>query len=360
MVVQPQTLQASPSVGRLEAGQPLQSTRRPHLTASAEPYSRPPPTTYETVAPAFGSSGGYQDALQHEFREQRHHGSGGSKTSRSPAQETREVRKIASRELQPQPERMRSARVSYGHDTDIRVQLADKDSEIARKDSEIARMKKEKEKYEVSARKEEEHQRKHDYREKYREIKERERHLEERERAMRERENAAASRQDRIELRERKVVERETWMAEREADTKCREAKLSERESKLADREAELMKNCQEIESMRFELDDKKARLEQVQEEVDERKKALDEEEERFRARERQHMEALRDAQVFRSKGRPSPRNKENIELAKQLEEQREAAHGIKLQGWKQQKPEAVEAWLLSPVAGTGEMVSGR
>mmetsp|Transcript_146508 Transcript_146508/g.255576 ORF Transcript_146508/g.255576 Transcript_146508/m.255576 type:complete len:695 (-) Transcript_146508:212-2296(-) len=156
------------------------------------------------------------------------------------------------------------------------------------------------------------------------------------------------------------VRQRERELATQQAALMdSRNAALADREAAQANREAiqakteaiqkkteEMQLQRQELQTLRFELEDRDAGL-------NKREEVLAQEEDRLRTlrkqleeRERQHIEACREAQVLRqhptSSRRLSPHSvgKENQNIRKQLEEQQDRMHEIKQMGWKQEKPQ--------------------
>jgi len=150
--------------------------------------------------------------------------------------------------------------------------------------------------------------------------------------------------QEKLRLRERSVVDREADLVAREKRVADREADLAKMFDRLTEREAQYRKESQarsgdltakeeelraqvrDLKQRHADLDHWEAKLKQDEERCRDLKRGLDERDARW-------QEASKDATVILKphlKPRLSPRGKENVELQRQLEEQRGLMHKIK------------------------------
>lgn len=149
--------------------------------------------------------------------------------------------------------------------------------------------------------------------------------------------------------REREVRRRESAQSEREAGVSKREAALAEREAKLGEDQgrfnAEKVQFAEEVAQLREEQEAQSRKLARREAEITYREENIEGEADKYsqwtkqiEERERQHIEACKEAQVLRSVRRSSSGGpgKENNELWKQMEEQQDRMHKIKQHGWKQ------------------------
>lgn len=153
-------------------------------------------------------------------------------------------------------------------------------------------------------------------------------------------EEARRRQQAELALRERDLALREQRLAEREAEVAAREQRLGVREADLADRWKELTDRqeqwrqqhaaeAEELQLSRTDAEQMASRLRDEEERLRELRRQLDERDLRW-------AEATKDAHVLKHhlhvhKPRLSPRGgKENMELMRQLEEQRGLLHEIK------------------------------
>jgi len=126
------------------------------------------------------------------------------------------------------------------------------------------------------------------------------------------------------------VLKREKKIAERESELRTAEANLSQREKDVADRENLLNKleaqRHKDLREREEELQQKASHWWEEEGKQRERQKQLD-------FREMNHMNAIKEANMNQALFKPtrvSPRNKENREVAKMLEDQRVKNHSIK------------------------------
>lgn len=134
--------------------------------------------------------------------------------------------------------------------------------------------------------------------------------------------------QRRLQEHEDKLRDRDEQTASREAELAKAERRLAERETEMARREAACSTREFEVQSIELDTQRQARRLQEEEDRIKETKRQLDEREHRWLEAHRD-----RDSVMLPHTGRGarmSPRGKENYQLQRQLEEQREMVHQIK------------------------------
>merc|ERR1719401_546673 len=179
--------------GRLQSQAEAQALHpqppRAHVSSRMPEHTTRPAAVSECHVPPSGtsSSGGHEDNLQQEFREQqRHHA---RTPAKSPVQDSREAR-ANPKSLSQHPERMRSARGSYGHEVaQLQSQLSDARAKIEELQGQVTRF---------EAELKEKKQERRDLKERERRSTERAEELTEREARVAEREDQCATRHEQL------------------------------------------------------------------------------------------------------------------------------------------------------------------